>query len=67
MNYHMYYHMKMSPKVVRKIQRTNKGQWTITVPSVVAEMMEIEVGDSFEISIIGDTSDATLKMKKVKE
>lgn len=60
-------HMNMSSKVVRRIQRTNKGQWTITVPSVVAEIMEIEVGDSFEISIVGNPSDATINMKKVKE
>lgn len=59
--------MTASSKVVRKIQRTNKGQWTITVPSVVADIMEFEVGDSFEISIIGNPSDSTLKIKKVKE
>jgi hypothetical protein len=37
------------------------------VPSVVAEIMEIEVGDSFEISIVGNPSDAMINMKKVKE
>ena len=28
-----------------KLQRTNKGQWTITIPSSIAAAMKMKVGD----------------------
>lgn len=33
---------------VRRVQRTPKGQWTITIPSQIADALDFKVGEKIE-------------------
>ena len=45
MNYHMNDTMNRERSNEMKLQRTNKGQWIITIPSTIADAMRMKVGD----------------------
>jgi len=61
----MNFHMNMAGKEINavKIQRTNKGQWIITVPSKLVSALGISVGEKFEWKIQNDD----LLLKRVEK
>jgi len=50
---HMNYNMKNKGSVV-KLQRTNKGQWTITIPSTIADALDMREHESLRWTIAGN-------------
>jgi len=51
-------------KITRKVQCNNKGQWTITLPSSIVGVMELERGDILEFTIVGDVSNLEIRLKR---
>ena len=54
----------MAERITRKIQCNKNNQWTITVPKTIVGILKIEEGDMMEFTIVGDTFDAEIHMKR---
>jgi len=62
MTFHMNINMKNKGSAV-KLQRTNKGQWTITIPSTIAAALDMKEHESMKWIIEGNN--LILRRKKL--
>ena len=51
-------------QIIRKIQRTPKNQWTITIPKTWIPILNVKAGDPFSFSL---PSNDTILIKKAKK
>lgn len=51
-------------QIIRKIQRTKKNQWTLTVPLTLVALLDAKPGDPFSFSL---PSNDTILIKKAKK
>ena len=61
MIFHMNINMKNKGSAV-KLQRTNKGQWTITIPSTIADALGMKEHEPMKWTIEGN--DLVLRREK---
>ena len=57
--------MAESPRC--KVQRTNRGQWMLTIPVRYAEMMELEPHDEMEVRLVPKAEGCEIVIRKVRE
>lgn len=50
-----------------RIQRTNRGQWMLTIPARFAEIMELEPHDEVEVRLVPKAEGSELVIRKVRE
>jgi len=58
----------MMPRTnVRRIQRTKKGQWIITVPSSLAVALQFRTGEEFQWEMSEEWKNGDLLMRRLKK
>ncbi len=57
----------MSKPVIYRVQKTKRGQWTLTIPARFASVMDLNPHDEMEIQLIPKDDGCELVVRKVVE